>query len=427
MDAGALIDAAAPERVVVLGSPPPEGRDWDVLVRPVSGTTLASVLAENDFHSQGRTWARFAGGRTEVVELIPAAELGLAGDQLDRLFREARPLGEWRSLYCPAPHHRLLLTARRVVAESRLDEKRRAIAGDANEEAWRQAREASPAWRADTALAQLEQAMRRTPPRSWCLRSPLARLARYRPGALIALSGLDGSGKSTQAEGVAQALTALGYPTVRIWTSLSAHPSLNRVAAPMRALLEGPRRADGEQRERPPAGEDDHRLAQLRESRPWLQCLWVTFVTGMNAWSQARAVSPHLLRGRIVICDRYTLDSLVQLRYRYGATRRFRPQLALIRSVSPSPLRAFLLDVAPAEAYSRNREYTLEQIELRAALYREEYEALGVTRLDGGRSRETLQTQIVLDVWSSLRAKDAGRRRSIPEALLRALRGLQRS
>src|SRR5947209_8181790 len=108
MDAGALIDAAAPERVVVLGSPPPEGRDWDVLVRPDAETTLASVFAENDFHSQGRTWARFAGGRTEVVELVPAAELGLERDQLDRLFREALPLGEWRSLYCPAPHHRLL-------------------------------------------------------------------------------------------------------------------------------------------------------------------------------------------------------------------------------------------------------------------------------------------------------------------------------
>jgi thymidylate kinase len=245
---------------------------------------------------------------------------------------------------------------------------------------------------------------------------------------VIALSGLDGSGKSTQAEALEQALNALGYPVVKIWTSVTAHPSLGLLAAPARALLGHKRRAQptglqpGLQPGAPAAGEDDDRLTRLRESRRWLHLSWVSVVATIHAWWQARALRPHLLRGRVVICDRYTLDSLVHLRYRYGAQHRYRLQLALIRLLSPRPTRAYLLDVSPETAYARNQEYTREQTKLRARLYREDYPALGVTRLDGERSREELCEQVALEVWSELRTeRDTGR-----PALLRALHAVYR-
>jgi thymidylate kinase len=426
VDIAHLIDNATPERVVVVGSLPPIGRDLDLLVRPAAASALAGLLAANGFHVQGRVWARFTGCRAEVVELIPVADYDLDPEPLGRLFAEARPIDGLASQLRPAPHHRLLLIARRVATEGRLDVKRRSEAGSADDEAWRKARETAAAWRAERALSELERALHGRPPRSWPLRAVAARARRYRHGAVIALSGLDGSGKSTQAEGLERALSALGYPVVTIWTSLTAHPSLSRVAAPLRALLGHQREPSSNQQGPPAAGEDHDRLTRLRETTPWLHLAWVSVVATIHACWQARALRPHVLRGQIVICDRYTLDSLVHLRYRYGARRRYRLQLVLIRMLSPRPSRAYLLDVSPETARARNQEYTPEQTALRARLYREEYPGLGVTWLDGERSREELCEQVALEVWSALRMERDAARPALLRTLLAVYRRVRR-
>jgi thymidylate kinase len=421
----ALIDAVAVEPVLVVGSPPPEGRDLDLLVRPGAAAQLADALEARGFRAAGRTWVRFAGCDAQVVELIPAADLGLAEPESERLFAAARPLAGLRSLLRPCAHHRLLLAARRACAEGTLSAKGRALVEGLGKEDWRQARRAAPGWGAAGALRDLERALDGEPPRAWRARAAIARARQHRPGALIALSGLDGSGKSTQARGLARALGRLGYPTVEVWTSATAHPLLGRVAAPLRMLLGRSRPSEqhpdgqrppalGADGQRPPAGEDEDRLARLRERWPWLHWSWVSFVAATNAWWQARAVRGHLLRGRVVICDRYTLDSIVHLRYRYGERHRYRAQLALIRLLSPRPLRAYLLDVSPATAYGRNQEYTPEQNELRARLYRQERARMGVASLDGERSREELCAELAEAVWEALRerrdARPPGRR-----------------
>lgn len=423
MDAASLIDAAVPEPVLVLGSPPPSGRDLDLLVRPSAIEALATALDGAGFHQLGDMWARFAGCSAEVVDLVAAPELELGPDQIDGLFAEAQPIAGFRLLLAPSPHHLLLLSARRAAGEARLSLKRRAaLAPIADQPTWLKAREIAPAWRAETALGELQTALEGRTPNSWRLRLLTARAGRYRRGAVIAISGLDGSGKSTQAQGLEQALSALGYPVVRIWTSLSAHPSLARVAAPVRAVLRYRRASSGDGQQRPAAGEDSDRLTHLREGNPLLQRMWVCFVAAMNAWWVWRAVRPHLLRGRIVICDRYTLDSIVHLRYRYGAERRYRAHLGLIRLLSPTPLRAYLLDIPPESAYARNQEYSPQQTALRARLYREEHDGLGVRRLDGERPREDLCRQLALEVWTALREE----RDSAPPALLRPLRAVSR-
>jgi thymidylate kinase len=427
MDAAALTDASTPEPVVVIGSPPPTGRDLDLLVRPRAEPELARIFGENGFHHRrGHVWVRFHGDGPEIVELIPTSSLELGEDQLDLLFSEAEPIEGYSSLLRPAAHHRLLLAARRVAGEGRIDAKRRRAATDPDDHAWRLARQIAPAWQAEKALADLSRGLQEEPPRSWRWRSTVARVERYRNGAVIAISGLDGSGKSTQVEALVDTLTKLGYPTVTVWTSLVAHPSLGRVAAPLRALFGHRRHPEGVEELWPPAGEDEDRLTQIRESRPLLQLAWVTFVATTNAWWQTRAVRPHLLRGRIVICDRYTLDSIVHLRYRYGEQRRYRVQRAIIRMLSPRPLRAYLLDVPPDTARARRREYTLAQNELRARLYREEYVGLDVKRLDGERAKDDLAREIALEVWSELCATRDDARPRAARVLLGARRLLRR-
>jgi thymidylate kinase len=409
MDTTELIDACTPDAVVIVGSLPPAGRDLDLLVRPAAEAALADALAAEGFRPEGRTWSRFVRCTAEVVELIAAHSLDVDPSERERLFAEAQPLEGMRYLSRPAPHHRLLLLAKRVAAQGSMNERRRAAISELDEHAWGQARAVAAPWRAGTALREVEAALQGRPPRAWRPRSTLVRARGYRHGALIALSGLDGSGKSTQAEALERALSKLGYRPVRVWTSLQGHPSLGRVAAPVRALLGAGPAAATDRHERPPAGEDQDQLTRLRESRPWLQLLWVTFVVLMNAWWQARATRPQLLLGRIVICDRYTLDSLVHLRYRYGAQRRYRAQAALIKVLSPRPLRAYLLEIGPQAAYARNREYTPAQVDTRARLYREEHAKLAVRRLDAELPREQLCAQIALDVHSALSARRGAR------------------
>jgi thymidylate kinase len=121
-----------------------------------------------------------------------------------------------------------------------------------------------------------------------------------------------------------------------------------------------------------------------------------------NAWSQRRLTRPHLRRGAVVICDRYTLDSVVALRYEYGRGRRFRPQRALISAVSPTPRRAYYLDVSPETAFERKREWGVEWLAGHRDIYLEEASPLKVRVLDGELPREEICAQIAADVWQAL-------------------------
>jgi len=130
---------------------------------------------------------------------------------------------------------------------------------------------------------------------------------------------------------------------------------------------------------------------------------WATVVSVTNGWGQRRATVRHLRAGRVVVCDRYTLDSAVHLRYRYGETHRRRLQVWLIRLLSPTPLRSFYLDVPAETALARKADhYGLEQLRRQLPLYREESREHGARRLDGERPQAELCAEIAVDVWARL-------------------------
>ncbi|MFL5909366.1 MAG: hypothetical protein ACJ768_02185, partial [Gaiellaceae bacterium] len=130
---------------------------------------------------------------------------------------------------------------------------------------------------------------------------------------------------------------------------------------------------------------------------------WLMVIAFANAWSQRRLTRGHLKRGAVVICDRYTLDSIVALRYEYGKGRRFRLQRALIGAISPTPRRAYFLDVSPETAFARKGEWGVEWLAGHRELYLEEARSMGVRVLDGEQSRDTICELIAADVWQALR------------------------
>ncbi len=430
------VDSIVDGSVLVFGSLPPEARDLDLLVRPHEHFQLTDTLPRLGFLQKGRTWAHFSGCSVTSLDLVAVSEWRLSSEEAEALFREALPIEGFEKLLRPSSVHAFLILARRVVqGGGHLDEKRRARLGELlreNPNAWDEAEVRAAAWSANRAVSLLKTTYKTSVPATK-IRSAAAAAQRFeldaslpgaaylkgwrsvasstRNGGLVALSGLDGSGKSLQSEALEEVCNRLGMDAVVVWTRLSYNPSLNVIALPVKRFL---LRAKGiMRRSKQPdvmLGNEtvtanpsqEYRLEgkELRRQSPFMTQGWATIVALANSLTQRRAVRYHLRRRRTVICDRYVLDSVVHLRYRYGEERKFRWQACLIKALSPKPVASYFLDVPPEVALSRKAEqYSLDQLNRQARLYKATYQRLGVKRLDGERPAEDLCEEIAPEVW----------------------------
>ena len=379
MRAHEIVDRAVTGRAVVAGSLPPQGRDLDVLVGSADDiAAIERALGRAGFETFGRSWLRFAYMTAELVELIPAADLGLDPHARQTLFSEAIPLAGCERLARPSPAHAVLLLARQTAGAGELSPKRRRrleAALDEDPAAWRLAELLAGGWGGPAALEALAR-LRARPSAEGSTRGLLPPSVRVRLGAMrdaargrrrgavIALSGLDGSGKSTQAGALADALGRLGHDAAIEWTRIATNERLPVSARPGR--------------------------------------LWATATALENVWSQRRRVGGFLARGYVVVCDRYTLDSIVSLRGLVGEGRRLRLERVLLRALVRRPAAAFWLDVEPETAWQRKGEHGLRWLRRHRVLYREEHGRVGVARLDGERPPEELAALIARRAWRAL-------------------------
>jgi len=401
-----LVDETLERRVIVFGSLPPQGRDLDLLARPEDARALVTFLGRNGFVERGGEWVRFRDCTADSVDIRSTDELRLPADELQVLFEEGREIPGFGRLVRPAPWHVLLLVAERVHAEGgALSAKRRRRVESALEEepdAWAIANERAPTWNAVHALAALKLA---------CKRGPSA-AAEPRPGRkrpiVVAFSGVDGSGKTTQLDALRTALGRLGISAereyVRIeWLTLTGNRILSAIAAPAKWLANVATRSP--RRPSPDVSTEPYDAGRaMRERSALITHAWVLIVAIAHARVQRRATRKR--ESRVVICDRYTLDAVVWLRFHYGRRRSFRLQTFLLRALSRTPVRAYYLDVEPRAALGRKVEhFGLRELEVLRSLYREECERCGFTRLDGERSREELCAVIAQDVWDGLHGR----------------------
>lgn len=456
------IDRALSRRVLVYGSLPPHGRDLDLLARAPERRAIEARLAAAGFSTREDEWARFADCSVEVVELANPASWELPEQELEALFAEGRPLEGCEQLVRPAPHHALLILARRLAAsvDGTLDEKRRARLEQACVEdahAWELARERASGWQAQAALSALEHAHHhgtvradlrsaareerarrqrnaRSAPRRWLGRA--RELARHSParGRVVTLSGLDGAGKSSQAADLRHTLERLGFDAIVVRTRISWEDWLWRLVPPVKRAIALPAKALTTLRSlgrgqparpatasteadppstfteagAPPTEAGSTHLDPapdpvrgLRESSNLLTDAWTVVIALANAWSQWRLMYKQLARGGIVICDRYTLDSIVAMRYAYGSERPFKPLRAALALLYPKPVRAYFLDVTPATALARKGEWGEEWLTRHRELYLQECPRMGVTVLDGEQPREEICARIAREVWLS--------------------------
>lgn len=427
-DIAVLVDGAVGDRVVVYGSLPPAGADLDIVARAPEHHDLTVALAAAGFRRHGVDWIRFTHAAADAVEVTAVRAWGLTSAAEDALFTEAVLLPGHRHLSRPAPHHVLLLLADRVARQGVLtpgDRARLDAALVEDPDAWEEAANTAVDWRVASGLSLLRShhhgqpttlsrraaaameaigsgatttAMSTVALRGWL--AAAAGPPRER-GGIVALSGLDGSGKSSQADALVSALDSIGRPAAVEWARLAYDPTLDRLAAPIKRLLGRGRDPD----EQTGAGGSTRIAEDTGEATPRhvvVDLLWAIIVALVDTRAHRARVRPHLRAGRVVICDRYVLDSTVHLAERFSGWP-LRTAVGLTRTLSPRPLRAWYLRVPPETAYDRKpQEFAVPRLRRHATLYDSFHDELGVVRLDGTRARQELSTEIGHEVWSAL-------------------------
>lgn len=217
---------------------------------------------------------------------------------------------------------------------------------------------------------------------------------------IICFTGIDGSGKTVQARALVARLNAAGHPAVYAWTGGRSYVTRPLIWLAKR-LLRAPKPASPA----PEAATD--KGAQYRSYLSSTRRLFKhKFVAGL--WRQISliehtgeilvAVLPHVLRGRIVVCDRYIHDSTIGTAVLAGVPATELPQLLRLPALYPVPRPAqwFLIDVPAEVAFCRRDDVVdVAFLEKRIPLYHAAAQALGMDVIDGRPTPE----QIADVVW----------------------------
>lgn len=371
----AALRQAAPGALVMWRGPEVGGGDVDLVVRPGRDSEVLEALGALGLApwpaQPGQTTWRLPG---EVVVLDvwsawtwPGSYPGLAG-----LLERAR-LGEGE-LPVAAPEDRLLVFAVDAVRGHRLASLRPKVARAlAQPGALERARELACGERAAGLLPVVAaplpdgEALGRRRAMRAGLRSSKGRAALAervfgpstpRPpgstpgqrGRLVTLSGLDGSGKSSAGLALAGELEREGSPAVVMWTRLAADLRLLRRLAPAARRILG--------RERGASSAVDVGAAVAQRAAPAaapprrpspLGSTWATLVA-LSYVRQCRRLMRVRRNGVHLVCDRWLVDALVDLRLRYG---RHLVAEWVLRTGMPRPDLAVLLAVSPGVAAQR--------------------------------------------------------------------------
>jgi thymidylate kinase len=182
---------------------------------------------------------------------------------------------------------------------------------------------------------------------------------------LIALCGIDGTGKSTQASLLQHRLRASGRSTEVLWCRWD--PLLARPAVRLLDRLSS-RETGGASVSGANDRIDDNRRALKRRllSSPLVRRLW----TGLMVLDYGLQVAPKVIRARrrseVVIVDRYRHDVLIDL----SAGGELKPTPRVLRWLLPDPDLIVVLDVDERVAFARKPDSPdLTYLEQRRRLY----------------------------------------------------------
>ncbi|MFA4948999.1 MAG: hypothetical protein WC674_10925, partial [Candidatus Krumholzibacteriia bacterium] len=123
---------------------------------------------------------------------------------------------------------------------------------------------------------------------------------------LVVLSGLDGSGKSTQTAILAKRLSEGGIPATVLWNRWKPFLSAGVIRLAKRYLRAQARVTEGDYR-----GFTDAKRRSMKSV--WKRDLWQMMVWGEYAVQVRARLLAHRRAGVTILCDRYVYDTLVDV------------------------------------------------------------------------------------------------------------------
>jgi thymidylate kinase len=211
---------------------------------------------------------------------------------------------------------------------------------------------------------------------------------------LIALCGIDGTGKSTQASLLREQLSASGVPTEVLWCRWD--PVLARPAIWLLGRLS---RRDRAESARPSANDESVETRRALKGRllsnPLIRRLW----TGVMVLDYGLQVAPKLSRARrkadVVIVDRYRHDVLVDL----SAGGEFVSTPRILRWLLPEPDLIIVLDVDEEVAFARKPDSPdITYLTQRRQLYRQLAQAPNAILLEASESTEAVSDSVFREI-----------------------------
>ncbi len=171
--------------------------------------------------------------------------------------------------------------------------------------------------------------------------------------SMLVLSGLDGSGKSTQTALLAERLRAEGVRAQAVWNRWDPRISAPFIRTARKYLRARERVGDGDYRSFTEA-------KRRRMKSGWKRSLWQFMVWSEYALQVHGRLFLHLLRGTKVICDRYVYDTLIDIAINFSVPAEDLEELTNhpLLSFFPKPGLVIFIDIDPLVGAGRKSDGT---------------------------------------------------------------------
>jgi thymidylate kinase len=190
-------------------------------------------------------------------------------------------------------------------------------------------------------------------------------------GTLISISGTDGTGKTTQAHALSEALTTSEIYNSIVWSRIGTTPLYTRLSRAAQGATVAARESLSAK------GEPGIAKRALRYG-------WALANALDLALEYQWRVRLPLWTGRVVIADRYTYDAAVEIADRLGSRDAMDSlPVKLLFALSPKPRIAYLLEAPAAVAAERSLDpEDADALAAQRALYRELAQSRGMRLVD---------------------------------------------
>ncbi len=213
---------------------------------------------------------------------------------------------------------------------------------------------------------------------------------RYQPPMLISISGVDGSGKSTYAEFLLDILNFCELKTHFFWSRVGSSDFLKPFSRISKTL-------HGFKNNKQSSGHAETFIEATQRRKDLFGKSFVLRVVGLfillveMLWQYFFKVRIPLWRKKVVICDRYIYDTLVDISVRYGIDlNSFEGKLfaKILTAFAPKPDMAYVLNISFEEACKRKEvdKEEFEHIKKQINLYQEVAALNGLHKIDSDKS-----------------------------------------